>query len=100
MANSIKNIHPGEILLNDFLLPMGISQSQLARDIGVPPHRINAIVRGQRPMTADSAVRLAHYFSTSERLWMNLQNAYELEKAHLKQSGLKDIIHPLRTKES
>lgn len=72
-------IHPGEILREEFLAPMGISQYRLAKDICVPPHRINEIVRGQRAITADTALRLARYFSTSERFWLNLQTRYELE---------------------
>ena len=65
----LKNIHPGEILLEEFLLPMEISQNRLARDIGVPPRRINEIVHGKRAVTADTALRLARYFGTSEAFW-------------------------------
>ena len=72
-------IHPGEILLEEFLEPMGLSQNQLARDIGVPPRRINEIVRGSRAVTAGTALRLARYFGTSERFWLNLQTRYDLE---------------------
>jgi len=72
-------IHPGEILLNEFLTPMGISQYRLARDINVDPRRINAIVLGQRAISADTALRLARYFGTSERFWLNLQMRYDLE---------------------
>ena len=72
-------IHPGEILLEEFLIPMGISQYRLAKDIGVPPRRINEIVRGQRAITADTALRLARYFRTTERFWLNLQTRYDLE---------------------
>lgn len=73
-------VHPGEILLEEFLRPLGISQYRLAKDICVPPRRINEIVRGQRAITADTALRLARYFQTSERFWMNLQTRYDLEK--------------------
>jgi len=72
-------IHPGEILLEEFLLPMGISQYRLAKDISVPPRRISDIVRGQRAITADTALRLARYFRTTERFWLNLQTRYDLE---------------------
>jgi antitoxin HigA-1 len=72
-------IHPGEILLEEFLEPMGISQYRIARDIGVPPRRINEIVHGKRGITPDTALRLSRYFSISERFWMNLQTRYDLE---------------------
>jgi addiction module HigA family antidote len=77
----LKNIHPGEILLEEFLIPMEISQNRLARDIGVPPRRINEIVHGKRAVTADTALRLARYFGTSESFWMGLQADYDLENA-------------------
>src|SRR6266851_2184675 len=72
-------IHPGEILLEEFLLPLGISQYRLARDTSVPPRRINEIVRGLRAISADTALRLSRYFGTSERFWLNLQARYALE---------------------
>jgi len=72
-------IHPGEILLKEFLEPMGISQYRLAKDIGVSARRINEIVHGQRSITADTALRLSRYFGTSERFWMNLQVRFDLE---------------------
>jgi len=72
-------IHPGEILLEEFLEPMELSQYRLAKDISVPPRRINEIVHGKRGVTADTALRLARYFGTSERFWMNLQIRYDLE---------------------
>jgi antitoxin HigA-1 len=77
----LPNIHPGEVLLEEFLSPMGISQNALARAIGVPPRRINEIVLGKRAITADTAVRMAHYFGTSEQFWMALQASYDLEEA-------------------
>jgi addiction module HigA family antidote len=77
----LPNIHPGEVLLEEFLTPMGISQNALARAIGVPPRRINEIVLGKRAITADTALRLAHYFGTSEQFWMALQASYDLEEA-------------------
>jgi addiction module HigA family antidote len=75
----LKPIHPGEILMEEFLKPMGISQYQLAKDINVDPRRINAIVHGKRAITADTALRLSRYFGTSERFWLNLQTHYDLE---------------------
>lgn len=77
----LPNIHPGEVLLEEFLTPMGISQNALARAIGVPPRRINEIVLGKRAITADTTLRLAHYFGTSEQFWMALQASYDLEEA-------------------
>jgi antitoxin HigA-1 len=78
--NRIPPIHPGEVLLEEFLEPMGISQYRLARDTSVPPRRINEIVHGKRAITADTALRLARHFGTSERFWMNLQIRYDLER--------------------
>ncbi len=72
-------IHPGEILQEEFLVPLGISQYRLAKDTSVPPRRINEIVRGQRAISADTALRLARFFGTSERFWINLQAHYDLE---------------------
>lgn len=72
-------IHPGEVLLEDFLKPMKISQYRLAKDISVPPRRINEIVHGIRAVTADTALRLSRYFGTSERFWLNLQTRYDIE---------------------
>ena len=72
-------IHPGEVLLEEFLKPLGISQYQLAKDISVPARRINEIVHRKRAISADTALRLARYFSLSERFWLNLQARYDLE---------------------
>ncbi|UCG39589.1 MAG: HigA family addiction module antidote protein [bacterium] len=72
-------VHPGEILNEEFLKPLGISQYRLAVDISVPPRRINEIVHGKRAVTADTALRLARYFGNSEGFWMNLQARYDLE---------------------
>jgi len=77
----LPNVHPGEVLLEEFLIPMGVSQNALARSIGVPPRRINEIVLGKRAVTADTALRLAHYFGTSEQFWMTLQASFDLEEA-------------------
>ena len=73
-------IHPGEVLLEDFLRQMGLSQYRLAKGISVPPRRINEIVQGKRGITADTALRLGRFFGVSERFWLNLQNRYDLEK--------------------
>ncbi len=78
----LANIHPGEILLEEFLKPMNLSQNRLARAIDVPPRRINEIVLGKRAISADTAVRLARYFGTSEKFWMGLQADYDLEEVH------------------
>ena len=72
-------VHPGEILRDEFLIPLNISQYRLAKDINVPARRINEIVQGKRGITADTALRLARYFGSSERLWLNLQTRYDLE---------------------
>ena len=77
-ADRIDPIHPGEVLMEDFIEGFGITQNKLATAIGVPPRRINEIVHGKRGITADTAVRLAKYFGTSAELWMNLQSHYEL----------------------
>lgn len=81
MTEELSNIHPGEVLLEEFLIPMEISQNRLANDIGVPPRRINEIVLGKRSITADTALRLAQYFGTSEKFWTGLQADYDLEEA-------------------
>ena len=81
MSTMLDNVHPGEVLLEEFLTPMGLSQNRLSRDIGVPPRRINEIVHGKRAVTADTALRLARYFETSEGFWMGLQADYDLEEA-------------------
>ena len=72
-------VHPGEVLLEEFLEPMEISQYRLAKDISVSPRRINEIVHGKRSVTADTALRLARYFGTSDRFWLNLQTSYDLD---------------------
>ena len=79
MARKLAPVHPGEVLLEEFLKPMDISQYQLAKDISVPPRRINEIVLGKRTVTADKALRLSRYLGTSERFWLNLQARYDLQ---------------------
>lgn len=78
-TKKIVPVHPGEVLAEEFLKPMKISQYRLAKDINVPPRRINEIVHGTRAISADTALRLSRYFGTSERFWMNLQNRYDIE---------------------
>lgn len=79
MAKKSPPIHPGEILLEEFLRPMEISQYRLAKSISVPARRINEVVHGKRNITADTALRLSRFFGTSERFWLNLQTRYDLE---------------------
>ena len=78
-ADTMPPIHPGEILLEEFLNPLEISQYRLAKDISVPPRRINEIVHGKRAVTPDTALRLARFFGTTGQFWLNLQSRYELE---------------------
>jgi addiction module HigA family antidote len=82
-------IHPGEILMEEFLEPLGVSQYRLAKDISVPPRRINEIVHGKRSITADTALRLARFFGTTERFWLNLQVRYDLE---IEKVRLEDVL--------
>lgn len=79
MRKKLSPIHPGEVLFEEFLEPMGISQYRLAKDIGVPARRINEIVLGKRAISADTALRLARFFGTSEQFWMNLQSRFDLD---------------------
>lgn len=83
-SNPLTNITPGEILLEEFLKPMNLSQYRLARNIGVPPRRINEIVNGHRSITADTALRLGRHFSVSPEFWLNLQSHYDLEKEQIR----------------
>lgn len=81
MAELLDEIHPGEILLEDFMKPMGISARQLAADIDVPPSRISELVNGHRPITADTALRLGLFFAMEPRFWLNLQTEYDMRIA-------------------
>ncbi len=81
MDEMLSPIHPGEVLLEDFMKPLGLTQYRVAKDIGVPALRISRIMRGQRSVTADTALRLARYFGTSPEVWLRLQAAYDLEVA-------------------
>ncbi len=78
-TKKIPPVHPGEVLLEEFLKPLRISQYRLAKDINVPPRRVNEIVQGKRSISADTALRLARYFGTSDRFWLNLQARYDLD---------------------
>ena len=88
-------VHPGEILLEEFLQPLGVSQYFLAKQIGVSPRRINEIVHGQRRISADTALRLGRFFGTSERFWVNLQSRYDLEVEKDRIGDELDGIRPL-----
>lgn len=88
-------VHPGEVLNEEYLGPLGVTQHRLAVAIGVPPRRINEIVHGTRRISADTALRLSRYFGTSERFWMNLQGRYDLEVERDRLGSILDQIHPL-----
>ena len=88
-------VHPGEILLEEFLGPLGVSQYKLAKAVSVPARRINEIVHGQRRISADTALRLARYFGTSERFWINLQARYDLEVEKDRLGAALEEIRPL-----
>jgi addiction module HigA family antidote len=88
-------VHPGEILLTEFLEPLGVSQYQLAKAVDVPARRINEIVHGQRRISADTALRLSRYFGTSERFWLNLQARYDIEIEKDRLGAALDVIQPL-----
>ena len=97
MAKKLEPIHPGEILLEEFLSPMGISQYRLAKDITVPPRRINEIVHGKRSITADTALRLGRFFGMSPQFWLNLQTRYDLEVTEDSLEGrLDEEVHALQ----
>ena len=87
MAKKLAPVHPGEILLEEFLEPMGLSQNALARGIGVPPRRINEIVHGKRRVTANTALRIGRFFGTSPEFWLGLQMDYELDTESDKLKG-------------
>src|ERR671916_198983 len=90
-------VHPREVLAEEFLTPLGVTQYRLATAIGVPPRRINEIVHGRRGISADTALRLARYFGTSERFWLNLQGRYDLEVERDRLGPVLDEIRPLKT---
>jgi addiction module HigA family antidote len=88
-------IHPGEVLIEEYLEPLSVTQHKLAVAIGVPPRRINEIVHGKRRISADTALRLARYFGTSERFWLNLQGRYDLEVERDRLASALQEIQPL-----
>jgi antitoxin HigA-1 len=96
-APTVPPIHPGEVLMEEYLEPLGVTQHRLAVAIGVPPRRINEIVHGKRRITADTALRMARYFGTSERFWMNLQGRYDLEVERDRLIDKLEEITPLKS---
>jgi addiction module HigA family antidote len=94
MMKKLQLVTPGEILLEEWLKPMGVSQYRLALEIGVPPRRINEIVHGKRAITADTALRLARFFGTDPQSWLNLQSHYDMEKAQLESGKVLEKIVP------
>lgn len=93
MTDTTAPIHPGEILLEEYLLPLGISQYRLAKETEVPPRRINEIVHGKRAITADTSLRLAKFFGTSEQFWLNLQARHDLQLERDRLAGTLRRIH-------
>lgn len=93
--NKLKNIHPGEILLEEFLRPLGITAYRLAKDTGLPQTRISLIVKGKRRVTADTALRFSSYFGTTAKFWLGLQADYDLEE---EQAGLQEILDSIKVK--
>ena len=95
--DKLRPVHPGEILLEDFMKPLGLSQYRVAADIGVSPMRISAIVRGKRAITADTALRLARYFGTTPGIWLRLQARYDLEVAQARLAArIEQEVKPVR----
>jgi antitoxin HigA-1 len=90
-------IHPGEVLREDFLVPLGLSEYRLAKDIGVPPRRINEIVKGKRSITADTALRLARYFDWPAQVWLNLQSTHDRQLAERSMRSVLARIQPCTT---
>ncbi|TLF82465.1 HigA family addiction module antitoxin [Nocardia cyriacigeorgica] len=97
MATVMDPIHPGEILSEEYMEPLGISQNGLGLALNVPPRRINEIVLGKRRITPDTALRLSRYFGTSERFWLNLQDRYDIEVARIRIADELAAIQPLRS---
>src|SRR5271170_2701116 len=96
MTTKLDPITPGEILLEEFMKPYGVSQNKLARDLDIPPARVNDIVHGKRGITSDTAFRLGAYFKTSPEFWLNLQTAYDVKRTEKKDgTRLRAIIRPL-----
>ena len=98
MRNEMRPIHPGEILREEFLLPLGLTANALAAKLGVPPNRITLLVREARSVTADTALRLARYFGTSPELWLNLQTTFDLRRAdRTSGSAIRKAVKPRQT---
>ena len=95
--NRLRNVHPGDVLDQEFLQPLALSQNALARAIGVPPRRINEIVLGKRAITADTALRLARAFGTSAEFWMNLQASFDLEATARSIGAALRVVEPIAT---
>jgi len=91
----LKNIHPGEVLLEEFLVPMEVSAYKLAKDIGIPQTRISEILKGNRRITADTALRLSKYFGNSPKFWLELQNEYDLEEERVVKKDVLKMIKAL-----
>jgi len=101
MTRSLTPLHPGEILAEEFLGPLALTQYRLAKDISVPARRINEIVKGERAITADTALRLARYFGTSDLFWLNLQARYDLEVQKERLGRRLDVeVHPPKARRS
>lgn len=100
MAKKLAPIHPGEILREEYMIPLGLSSNALARAIGVTPARVNEIVREKRGITADTALRLARYFKTSHQIWLNLQNLYDIQRAEDELGKELDKIKPIERAEA
>jgi len=90
--STLKNIHPGEVLAEEFLLPLAITQYKLSKDIGIPQTRISQIIKGKRRITADTALRLSKYFGTSPKFWLGLQDDFDLEEEKVQLDSLLDKI--------
>jgi antitoxin HigA-1 len=91
----LANIHPGEVLLEEFLIPMSITAYRLSKDIGIPQTRISQIIKGNRRITADTALRLSAYFGTTAKFWLGLQDDYDLEQ---ESSQIPEVINSIRTR--
>jgi len=98
MKTTLAPVHPGEVLLEEFMQPLGVTQYRLAKETNVPPRRINEIVQGRRAVTADTALRLARYFGTSEMFWLNLQARYDLDIQRQKVGTRLAIVRPFGEK--
>jgi antitoxin HigA-1 len=94
--NSLKNIHPGEILQEEFLIPLGVTAYRLSKETFIPQTRISEIIKGRRRITADTALRLSKYFGTSAKFWLGLQDDFDLEEERVRQQAELDSIKPIK----